>query len=90
MDRDTFESELRAAGYTDIVARDMEAGKFNPEHTHEFDARGLITAGEFVLTCGGQPRTYRSGDVFDMAAGTPHTEQCGPAGASYIAGRRFK
>jgi len=90
MDQSKFEAELRAAGYTDIVARDMEAGKYNAEHSHEFDARGLITAGEFVLTCGGAPRTLRSGDVFDMAAGTPHTEQCGPAGASYVVGRRYK
>jgi quercetin dioxygenase-like cupin family protein len=90
MDRDTFEAELRAAGYADIVARDMEAGKFNAEHTHEFDARGLITAGEFTLTCGSQPRTLRSGDVFEMAAGTPHVELCGPTGASYVVGRRYK
>jgi len=90
MDRETFEAELRAAGYGDIVARDMEAGKFNAEHSHEFDARGLITAGQFTLTCGGAARTYRSGEVFDMAAGTPHIEQCGPAGASYVVGRRYK
>jgi len=89
LDHSKFETELRAAGYTDIAAREMEPGKFNAEHTHEFDARGLVTGGEIVLTCGGKPRTYRSGDIFDMASGTPHTEQCGPAGVSYIAGRRF-
>jgi quercetin dioxygenase-like cupin family protein len=90
MDRGTFEAELKAAGYSDVVARDMEAGRFNPEHSHEFDARGLITAGEFTLTCGGAPRIYRPGEVFEMAAGTPHTELCGSAGASYVVGRRFR
>jgi len=90
MDQTSFEAELHAAGYTDIVARDMEAGRFNAEHTHEFDARGLITGGEFTLTCAGEPRVLHAGDVFEMAAGTPHTELCGAGGASYVVGRRYK
>lgn len=89
MDQGKFEAELRADGYTDIIARDMEAGKLNAEHSHEFDARVMVLAGEMVLTCGGAPRTYRGGEVFEIAAGTPHTERCGPVGVSYIAGRRF-
>jgi quercetin dioxygenase-like cupin family protein len=90
MDRTAFETRLRTDGFGDIVARDMDPDRFNPEHTHDFDACGLITAGEFTLTCGGAARTYRAGEVFEMAAGTPHSERCGAAGASYVVGRRHR
>lgn len=89
MDHAQFEAKLRADGFTDIVMRNMEPGKFNAEHTHEFTARVMVLDGEMELACGGAPRTYRAGEVFEMAAGTPHTEKCGSAGVRYVAGRRY-
>ena len=89
MDKTEFEAKLHADGFTEIAARDMEPGKFNPEHTHEFTARLLILDGEIALTYGGEKRTYRGGDTCELAAGTPHTEQSGPAGVRYVAGRRY-
>jgi quercetin dioxygenase-like cupin family protein len=89
MDRTEFEAKLHADGFTDISAREMEPGKFNAEHSHEFTARLLILDGEIVLTHGGEARTYRAGDTCELAAGTPHIEQCGEAGVRYVAGRRY-
>ena len=90
MDRTAFERELQAQGYGEVVDRRMEPNKHNSEHAHEFDARVMVLEGEMTIACGGTPQTYRAGDVCAIAAGTPHTEQCGPAGARYLAGRRYK
>jgi quercetin dioxygenase-like cupin family protein len=89
MDRADFDKKLQAEGYTDMVDRQMAADHFNPEHAHEFDACVLVVEGEMTITRGGKPETLRAGDLCIMAAGTPHTEKCGPAGAHYLAGRRF-
>ena len=89
MDRASFEQSLKADGY-EPVERQMNANELNPEHSHEFDARVLLLDGEMTITRPGGAETFRPGDVCEIAAGTPHSEQCGPNGARYLAGRRFK
>jgi quercetin dioxygenase-like cupin family protein len=88
MDRSTFEQGLREHGYSDVVDREMEANKVNADHSHEFDARLLVLDGEMTLVRNGAPQTYRSGDTFEVPAGTIHEERFGPSGCRYIAGRR--
>jgi quercetin dioxygenase-like cupin family protein len=88
MNQADFEQKCAAEGYGEIVDRTMEAGKFNPEHTHEFDACVMVVEGEMTIARNGEGETFRSGDICTLAAGTSHTEQCGPAGARYLAGRR--
>jgi quercetin dioxygenase-like cupin family protein len=89
MNRTEFETELQRDGY-ELVDRTMDANHVNPEHSHEFDARLLMLAGEMTITRAGAARTYRAGDTCVIAACTLHTEHCGPAGAHYLAGRRYK
>ena len=89
MDRTIFETELQQQGYAEMVDRRMEANSVNPEHAHEFDARLLVLEGAMTITSEGQERTYRAGDTFAMTAGCRHTEQSGPEGARYLAGRRY-
>lgn len=89
MDRAEFETELRAQGYDEVVDRRMPANDTNPEHAHQFDARLLILEGEMTITCGGEERTYRTGDTFAIAAGRRHAEHSGLVGARYLAGRRY-
>jgi quercetin dioxygenase-like cupin family protein len=89
MDRATFEQSLKADGY-EPVERQMDANHFNPEHVHEFDARVMLLDGEMTITRPTGAQTFRRGDVCELAAGTPHSEQCGAQGARYLAGRRFK
>lgn len=88
MDRAAFESELRRDGYDEILLREWEPSKQVPEHTHPFDTRAVVLEGEFTLTCEGKSRVLRQGDVFAVAANTPHSESYGPAGARFLAGRR--
>jgi quercetin dioxygenase-like cupin family protein len=89
MNRADFEKKLQAEGYAEMVDREMEAGHFNPEHAHEFDACVLVVDGEMTIARDGKPEIFRVGDMCTMAAGTLHTEQCGSAGAHYLAGRRY-
>jgi quercetin dioxygenase-like cupin family protein len=88
MNRVDFEKKLHAEGYGDLVDRRMDANQFNPEHTHEFDACVFVVDGEMTIARHGKPETFRAGDICSMAAGTLHSEQCGPAGVHYLAGRR--
>lgn len=88
MDRETFAAGLAADGYAGPLDRRMEAGQEVTEHTHPFDARLLVLEGEFILGQGGETRRYGPGEVFEVPAGVPHTEGFGPAGATYLVGRR--
>ena len=88
MERVEFETALREEGYLEVADRRMQPNKTNPEHSHEFDARLLVLEGEMTITCEGVEQTYRPGDTFAMSAGCLHTEQCGPEGVRYLAGRR--
>ena len=90
MDRTSFENELRAQGYGEVVDRRMEPGTVNPGHEHEFDARLLVLEGAMTIASEGRERTYRAGDMFEMQAGCRHSETAGPEGARYLAGRRYK
>jgi quercetin dioxygenase-like cupin family protein len=87
MDRGTFEAELQHDGYQ-IVVNTMQPGAINPEHAHDFDARLMVVAGEMTIHVEGQRNTYRVGDTFSMTHGCRHSEQAGPEGATYGAGRR--
>jgi quercetin dioxygenase-like cupin family protein len=56
----------------------------------EFDARLLVLEGEMTITRGDDERPYGAGDNFEMSAGCCHAERCGPEGARYLAGRRYR
>ena len=87
MDRASFEAGLRRDGYQ-TVERRRPAGEIDPDHAHEFDARLLIMEGAMTIAHGGGSHTYRPGEVFELAAGVRHSEQVGPEGVVYLAGRR--
>ncbi len=89
MDRAQFEAELARDGYTWSERQKGPHGPNEP-HSHDFDARLLILDGEISIASNGERRTCRTGDSFSLAAGTPHTEEVGPEGVSYIAGQRAR
>ena len=87
MDRTQFEAELARDGYA-ALTRSLAPNVANAEHTHDFDARLLVLEGAMTITCDGAARSYGPGETFAMPAGRRHAEQAGPAGVSYLAGRR--
>jgi quercetin dioxygenase-like cupin family protein len=86
----TFEDDLKRDGFADIETKSVESHKHVGEHSHPFDVRAKVLAGEITLTRAGVSRTYRTGDVFSMEAGCAHAEQCGSAGVTYTVGRKYK
>ena len=88
MDRETFEAQLRADGFDEVLNRRVEASDPPPLHTHDFDVRILMLEGVFVLEQASNTRRYRPGEIFEVPAGTLHGESFGPTGAAYVAGRR--
>jgi quercetin dioxygenase-like cupin family protein len=90
MDTQAFAAAARAEGYDEVVEREMPAGFRDAEDQHAFDARILVTAGEFTITMHGTTRSYRAGESFEVPAGTPHAEAVGDAALRYTVARRHK
>lgn len=84
-----FEADLEQRGFVEIQTREIPGHTHNTEHAHPFEVRALMLDGELSLSCDGQTRTYRAGEVFTMAAGREHVEHFGAAGARYLVGRRY-
>jgi|HubBroStandDraft_6_1064221.scaffolds.fasta_scaffold571571_2 quercetin dioxygenase-like cupin family protein len=90
MQQSAFEAELQSAGYVEIESKTLEARPANNGHVHDYDIRGLVLDGIFIVTQDDKPVTYRAGDVFDVSAGKSHTEEIGPSGARIVVGRKYQ
>ena len=89
MQQAEFEAELKSAGYTEIESKTLDPRRVNYDHTHDYDIRGLVLSGVFIVNQGEQPVTYRAGEIFDVPAGRSHTEKIGAEGARMVVGRRY-
>ena len=87
MNPTTFERELTRDGYTPGNS-ELQAMEPKPLHTHDFDARILVLEGAITIAWEDGKTTYRKGDVYDVPAGTPHTEIVGAEGVSLLTGKR--
>ena len=83
-----FETAARREGYDEVVARDWPANAAVATHEHPFAVKAIVVAGDMWLTEGETTRHLRPGDRFELAAGVPHAERYGAAGATYWAARR--
>jgi quercetin dioxygenase-like cupin family protein len=88
MDQIEFRSQLASDGFEEIETRSMAPDLYNPPHSHPFEVRALMLAGELTLGWEDQNRTFGPGEIFRMAAGCEHTEWFGPEGATYLVGRK--
>jgi hypothetical protein len=85
---DEFRSQALARGFDEVLERTWQPGTVVPLHTHDFAADALVVQGEMWLGEEGAERNLVAGDSFHLAAGTPHTERYGDAGATYWVARR--
>jgi len=83
-----FTAQLTADGISNVVTVERDPNGFVDEHSHPFASRALILEGEITLVVRGQETVYRTGDVFQLAAGESHTERYGPSGVRYLVGRK--
>ena len=89
-DRAAFEARLAREGFDDTEVKSIAPNVINTGHSHPYDVLALVLAGEATIDCGEGPRTYRPGDVVDVAAGVTHTEHYGPDGYTFLVGRRHR
>jgi hypothetical protein len=88
MNRDEFDSMLQAEEFGEITDVQRDGTYALGDHAHPFDACALITAGDITLTVNGVATHYAAGEIFRLAAHTPHLEHAGPQGVQYRVGRR--
>ncbi|HEX5449216.1 MAG TPA: cupin domain-containing protein [Gaiellaceae bacterium] len=55
-----------------------------PEHAHENEQIGILTAGSMTFTIGGETREVQPGDGWVIPANVPHSVSSGPEGAALI------
>ena len=89
MQQNVFAAELRSGGYTQIESKALDPKPGNVEHVHDYDIRGMVLDGVFVVTQGDQSVTYLTGDIFAVPAGKRHSEEIGPHGARILVGRKY-
>ena len=65
-----FHSDLRREGYQ-VMNTSLASNQLNPAHTHDFDARIMVLAGEITITRDGQARTYHAGDYANTCPCSP-------------------
>ena len=86
MQQRVFEAELKSAGYTEIESKTLDP---KSGHAHDYDIKGLVLDGVFIVYQDGNAVTYRAGEVFAVPAGKSHTEEIGPNGARIVVGRKY-
>ena len=69
--------------WSDATTKQIAPGTVVHDHSHPFDVRAIVTAGDITLTVLGEACTYRLGDEFTMAAECIHHEQIGLHGVEY-------
>ena len=90
MNTKDFEAQLKADKFDEITLVEKPVGYAMGEHHHPFEARALITKGDITLTVNGVATTYAAGDIFCLAAQTPHDENASAHGVTYLAGRKYQ
>lgn len=88
MNTEAFTADAKAAGYTEFVEREYAAAPADGEHTHDFDARVMVTGGQITLTIEGDRKVYQPGDWCEVLAGTVHEEEVGAGGVTLYVAKR--
>ena len=78
---------LERDGFAAIVWTDAPGAHY-AAHTHRHDEVIWIVDGEIDFTAAGARFDLRGGDRLMLPAGTSHTADAGPRGATYLIGER--
>jgi quercetin dioxygenase-like cupin family protein len=88
MGEEQFHERLREHGYGEGEFKDFAPNLDGPMHTHDFSVMLMVVSGEFTLAQPDGARTFRPGELCELAAGSPHAERTGPGGARVILGKK--
>lgn len=84
-----FTSQAMDDGFDEIIQKDWEPNLSIPNHTHPYDVRVQVAAGQVTLKLGETAQTYAAGQGFYLARDVEHAEQYGPQGASFWVARKL-
>ncbi|MSR13806.1 MAG: cupin domain-containing protein [Gammaproteobacteria bacterium] len=87
MDEATFTAFATAAGCKELYRTAWAPHHGSTEHSHDFNAHGLILKGAFTLTTRQGSQILRAGDTFSLNADSPHFETASAGGVEFLAGR---
>jgi quercetin dioxygenase-like cupin family protein len=63
---------------------ELAADSVVDEHQHPNEQIGIVLTGTLSFTIGGETRSLRAGDTYNIPGGVPHHAQAGPAGAVVV------
>jgi quercetin dioxygenase-like cupin family protein len=78
--------KLKEEGYEPLGVPHFPPNAVIPEHTHPETTVHVILAGEITFTDKDGVKTWRTGDRFEIPAGTSHRGTAGPEGCAFAAG----
>ena len=87
IDTKAFEAAAVADGY-EVSTKSMDPSMVLDDHTHDFAARLMVTAGEIAVTVEGKEFRCGAGDQFSLDANRVHSEVVGPDGVTFVVGRK--
>ena len=85
---ETYQTDLLAQGYDEVIRREWAPLQLVAEHTHPFAAKAVVVQGEMWLTVGATVRHIGIGGGFELEANVAHAERYGTEGATYWVARR--
>jgi len=88
MTHDEFAARLDGDGFSLPRPMTYEPNQKPPMHAHEFDARLLVTGGELTMALDDGAVVLGPGAECEVPAGTLHSEQGGPSGATAVLATR--
>ena len=84
-----FNSQAMDDGFDEVVQKDWAPGLAVEKHTHPFDVRVQVSAGQVQLSLASGIQTYGAGQSFYLARNVEHAEQYGPEGAQFWVARKL-
>lgn len=88
MNEERFRQITHEQGYVDSQAKDYAPHTDGPLHAHDFSVILLVLEGHFTLAFENGTKSYRPGEVYELAANVMHAERTGPEGAKVLFAKR--
>jgi quercetin dioxygenase-like cupin family protein len=76
-------------GFDEVVQKDWAPDLAIEQHTHPYDVRVQVSAGQVQLSMASGTQTYGAGQGFYLARNVEHSEQYGPEGAHFWVARKL-
>ena len=84
-----FTAQAMDDGFDEILQKDWAPKLVIDKHTHPFDARVQVAAGQVTLELADGVQTFAAGQSFYIPRGTEHAEEYGADGATFWVARKL-